>query len=261
MCTTIEYYVDNGSSVIVLLIDALEAFGRVSHSTLLKILQEHNVCLTVLRLLYNMYTHSEMQVIWKDNLSIPFALNNGVNQGGVFSPILLTLYINGLLERLKSSGLGCHIGRMLAGAFGYADDITIATHPIYCMRQMILIYEQYAKEYEIMFNPIKSKILCCNLISDVIPSVKWCGQYIEVVSEENHLGNLINNDIYRRKKIWVVVDFYRRSNHIISNFNMCDSITLNHLHATYCTSMYRCELLQHNANYISQLYEAWRKSI
>ena len=78
-----------------------------------------------------MYTHSEMQVRWKDNLSIPFTLNNGVKQDGMVSPILFTLYINGLLERLKSSGLGCHIA--------------IAMPSIYCMRQMILICEPYAK--------------------------------------------------------------------------------------------------------------------
>ena len=244
-----------------MLIDASKAFDRVSHITLLKILREHNVCPTVLRLLYNMYTHSEMQVRWKDNLSILFALYNGVKQGGVLSPILFTLYINGLLERLKSSGLGCHIGRMFAGAFGYADDIAIATPSIYCMRQMILICEQNAKEYEIMFNPIKSKLLCYYLISNFIPSVKLCGQYIEVVSDEIHLGNHIYNDIYRKNISEFAGDFYRRSNHIISNFNMCDSITLNHLHATYCTSMYGCELLQHNAKYMSQLYVAWRKSI
>ena len=42
---------------------------------------------------------------------------------------------------------------------------------------------------------------------------------------------------------------------------MCDSITLNHLHVTYCTSMYGREILQHNAKYMSLLYVAWRKSI
>ena len=159
----------------------------------------------------------------------------------MLSPILFTFYINGLLERLKSSGLGCHIGRMFAGAFGYADDITIATPSIYCMRQMILICEQYANEYEILFNPINSKLLCYNLISDFIPSVKWCGQYIEVVSDVIDLGIHIHNDIYRKSISEFVGDIHTRINHINSNFNMCDSITLNHLHATYCTCMYGCE--------------------
>ena len=57
------------------------------------ILRDHNVCPTVVRLLYNMYTHSEMQVRWKDNLSIPFALNNGVNRAGCF-PQFYLLYIS-----------------------------------------------------------------------------------------------------------------------------------------------------------------------
>ena len=84
--------------------------------------------------LYIVYTHSEMQVRWKDNLSIPFALNNGVKQGGMLSPIVFTLYIYGLLEILKSSGLGCHIRRMFTGAFGYTDDIAIATPYIVCAK-------------------------------------------------------------------------------------------------------------------------------
>ena len=50
-----------------------------------------------------------------------------------------------------------------------------------------------------MCNPIKSKLLCYNLISDFIPFVKLCGQYIEVVSDEIHLVNHIYNDIYIKK--------------------------------------------------------------
>ena len=63
------------------------------------------------------------------------------------------------------------------------------------MCQMILICEQYAKEYEILFSPIKSKLLCYNLIADFIPYVKLCGQYIEVVSDEIHLGHHVYDDI------------------------------------------------------------------
>ena len=84
---------------------------------------------------------------------------------------------------------------------------------------------------------------------------------MEVDSDEIHLGNHIYNYIYRKTLSEFVGGFNRRSNHIISNFNMCDSITLNHIHATYCTSMYGCQLLQDNAKYMYQLYVAWRKSI
>ena len=85
---------------------------------------------------------------------------------------------------------------MFAGAFGYADHIVIVTPSIYCMRQMIL-----------MFNPIKSKLLCYNLISDFIPSVKLCGQYIEVVSDVIHLGNHIYNVVYRKICMCLLVIF------------------------------------------------------
>ena len=72
--------------------------------------------------------------------------------------------------------------------------------------------------------------------------------------------------IYTEKHISEFVgDLYRQSNHIISNFNMCDSITLNHLHDTYCTSMYVCELLQTQfkiyVSVICGLAEEYSKSI
>ena len=58
-----------------------------------------------------------------------------------------------------------------------------------------------------------------------------------------------------------MLDFNIRSNHIRSNFSMCDSITLNKLHATYCNSLYGCELLNFKCSYISKIYVAWRKAV
>ena len=154
---TIEYYVFNHSPVYVLLIDASKAFDRVCHSKLFELLHHHNVCPIILRLLYNIYSRSEMQVKWKNSLSSTFKLLNGVKQGGVFSPILFSLYIDGLLVRLKNSGIGCHIGLNYAGAFGYADDIALVSPSLYGLRRMINICEMYAIEFDIICNPKKSK--------------------------------------------------------------------------------------------------------
>ena len=41
---------------------------------------------------------------------------NGVKQGGVPSPILFAVYTDGLLERLKNTGVGCHISSRFVGA-------------------------------------------------------------------------------------------------------------------------------------------------
>ena len=36
-----------------------------------------------------------------------FGISNGVKQGGVISPLLISLYINELFLLLKESGMGC----------------------------------------------------------------------------------------------------------------------------------------------------------
>ncbi len=41
---------------------------------------------------------------------------NGVKQGGIISPILFCVYLDGLLNELTNSSLGCHMGGMFAGA-------------------------------------------------------------------------------------------------------------------------------------------------
>ena len=125
---------------------------------------------TVLRMLLNMYSRSEINVRWRDKCSSAFIpLHNGVIQGGVLSPTLFTSCINGLLDRLRSSGLGCHVGRTYAGAFGYADDIALVAHSLLC------------------FNPcITTK-----------PNVVLCGKSVEVVNDDMHLGNRIYTIIYK----------------------------------------------------------------
>ena len=103
---TIEYYVYNNSYVYVLLIDASKAFDRLCHSKLCNVLETY-MCPLVRRLLYNIYCRSEIHVQWNSAHSTPFPLHNGVKQGRVLSPILFSMYIDSLLEKLKISGWGC----------------------------------------------------------------------------------------------------------------------------------------------------------
>ena len=58
-------------------------------------------------------------------LSQGFNLSNGVRQGGILSPFLFAVYLEGLIEELSNSGDGCYWGSLFAGAVVYADDVVL----------------------------------------------------------------------------------------------------------------------------------------
>ena len=114
---TASYYVNGGSNVYGLLLDASKAFDRVNYCKLFRTLMNRGVCPLYSRLLLNMYTNQKLRVRWNAEFSDSFAATNGVKQGGVISPVLFCVYMDGLLAELADSGYGCFMSGVFAGAF------------------------------------------------------------------------------------------------------------------------------------------------
>ena len=128
-------------------------------------------------------------------------MSNGVKQGGVLSPVLFCVYIDGLLISLNRAGLGCHIGHMFVGVLAYADDLILLAPTPHAMRSMLQCCEQYAEEYDVLFNADKTKCIIsrprevanrANCVSDV--SFIICGNVIENVESWPHLRHVITNN-------------------------------------------------------------------
>ncbi len=98
----------------------------------------------------------KIHVRWQDEYFETFTATNGVKQGGIISPILFCVYMDGHLTELVNSSYGCYMGGAFAGAFGYADDLKLLTPSVYDLHQMAHICEDYAKKYDITFNAKKS---------------------------------------------------------------------------------------------------------
>ena len=90
---------------------------------------------------------------------------------------------------------------------------------------MINICEQYAHDFNILFNPNKSKLICYNMLLNVRPNVILCDKVEEVVSSAMYLEMKLYHDVNKKCMDEFVFDFERRSDHIIHSFSMCDSVT------------------------------------
>ena len=97
-----------------------------------------------------------MSVRWDKVVSQPFKAGNGVKQGGVLSPILFTLFLDVLMDMLKSSGFGCYVGDVFVGALAYADDIVLLAPSPFALSMLLKQCSLFSKLYQFDFIANKS---------------------------------------------------------------------------------------------------------
>ena len=107
---TVDYYTSHGSHVFACFIDFSKAFDYVNSWKLFYKLSEDGVHICVVNLLTYWYSHQSSCVRWGNSLSSAFSINNGVRQGGLLSPYLLTRYIRDMIRVIVNSNVGCIIG-------------------------------------------------------------------------------------------------------------------------------------------------------
>ena len=150
---TLSYYYSNQSSVYCTFVDASKTFDRVQYGKLFRLLTRRGLPACIVRLLAVLYTSSEVRVLSTGLVSDYFSVSNGVEQGGVISPVLFCAYIDDLLLRLSSAEVGCYLGLSFVGALAYADDIVLLAPSPSAVRKLLQICDTYATEYDIYFQP------------------------------------------------------------------------------------------------------------
>ncbi len=93
-----------------------------------------------------MYINQKLKVTFSSEW---FNVTNGVKQGGVLSPTLLGVYIDGILLYMKDSGIGCHIEDVYHGGLGHANDLTLLVPNVNGLKKMVYVCEKYALEFNI----------------------------------------------------------------------------------------------------------------
>jgi len=150
-----------------------------------------------------------------------------------------------------------------------ADDIVLISPTPFAMRRLLSICDDYALQYDIIFNASKSKFL-------VIVASKWrclsnnmnkCvffigGKPIEKVVSYPHLGHLIcsnfdeKEDVRNRRNI-----FIGQVNNFLCFFNKLDLVVKIKLFCSYCSSIYGCEIWPLDSCFIEEFCSTWRSAL
>ena len=208
-----------------------------------------------------LYTNQRLRVKWGNIVSDDFGVMNSVKQGGVLSPILFTVYIDELLNQLKNSGFGCYIGNIFLGAFGYADDVMILAPSKTSMNCMLAIVNKFGSEFNVLFNPGKTKLIVFGGSSVENYSIVFNNVVIICEASAGHLGNLIGRKTDEQVIQLCINDVISKVNYILSVFGHCSSEVLYNLFKSYGMSLYGCCLWDFSSKYVHLFYTCWRKCI
>ena len=197
---SVDYFTKHGSNVFVTFLDCSKAFDKISHHGLFLKLIDRGVPLCFINILVYWLSNLKSRCRWKEVFSEYFSVPSGIKQGGILSPGLFTVYIDDLLKRLRSKGIGCHLISLFLAAIMFADDLALLAPTRGAMQDMIHICEEYCSEFCLSFNTKKTKsMIFGNGHTSLKPlPLVLNGQPVEYVSEWTYLGCLVQTDKHFR---------------------------------------------------------------
>ena len=183
-------------------------------------------------------------------ISDSFKVTNGVRQGGILSPQLFNIYIDGLSDILNKSSVGGSIGGKRINHMLYADDLCIVSLSSAGLQQLLTICDQYCAMHSITFNVKKSVCMffrCSMNKTCDITNVVLSGNTIDYVHKTKYLGVLLCSDMKTSIDVCRQTSrFYAQANTLLRNFRYCSDDVKCMLFRSFCTNMY-CSPLWFNS--------------
>ena len=267
-----NYFMRRGTAVNVCLLDCSKAFDKVKFDTLFQKLIEKGLPPIVVRVLIYIYEKQSGFVKLAGLKSDSFGICNGTRQGSVLSPLLFSVYLDGLLKYLRRKGLGCHIGGIWYGACGYADDLLLMAPSRDVLQNMLKVCEDYANAHNLVFStdpvPSKSKTKCMYFCGRQGKRVKYPdplileGKELPWVEVAEHLGHTLHQVCTMDKDCQRARNKYLRSfTDLKEELYFSSPIQLLKAAQIYCSDAYGAMLWDLSSSSSEQFFKTWNACV
>jgi len=130
-----------------------------------------------------------------------------LRQGCILSPVLFSIFIDGLAEEVKKVG-GAKYADIIVSLLLFADDIVLIAESPQMMQKMLDVVYNYSKKYRFRFNQSKSNIMIfgrkCN------EKFRLGENELEVVDSYKYLGLLLDKNFIWKQHLEKVLDKARK---------------------------------------------------
>ena len=147
-----------------------------------------------LRFIQALYEGSVCRVKVEGQVSGDFEVNSGLRQGCVLSPLLFSLYINGVVKRLKEEKCGVECGGETITGLLFADDMCLVASEALGLKKSLDVLVEWCMEWGVKINVMKSGIMHIRRKKAERSHVSYMldGETIPMVSSYKYLGSVVD---------------------------------------------------------------------
>jgi ribonucleases P/MRP protein subunit RPP40 len=212
--------IDNGNQTNVVLLDYSKAFDTVSHQKLLAKLDSIGVRGNLYNWLKSFLFNRSYVVKIGDNTSKHFPVISGIPQGGVISPLLFLIYINGVTEIVKSTSTKL-----------FFDDLKLydrnTVEGVQLLQSNLEQVCKWSDNWQLSISSTKSAHIQLGFNSTSMPTFSANNEVIETVDHVRDLGVIFDTKLSFAQHIaGIVTKGHRMAGLIRRSFSSRDPLVL-----------------------------------
>ena len=137
------------------------------------------------------------RICWNGVGGNDFHLDKGVRQGGILSPFLFKLYINGILNRISNTNIGCRFGFLKVNILAYADDVVLIADSESNLEILYTIFSSGIQDLKLTINKIKSKCMIVERPTkrNQRSELKLGNDNLGVIDNYKYLGHIVESQL------------------------------------------------------------------